>query len=65
MSIYQKYCREVVGEDGALKSFELQYPADFNFGYDVADVLAEETPDKTALSGATRSRRSISFPFGM
>ncbi len=63
MSIYQKYCREVVGEDGALKSFELQYPADFNFGYDVADVLAEETPDKTALVWCNTEQEEHIFSF--
>ena len=49
MSIYQKFCRETVDEKGALQSFELDYSENFNFGYDVVDAIAVETPQKTAL----------------
>ena len=49
MSIYQKYCTEILDEQGGLKEFTLHYPENFNFGYDVVDVIAEETPDKKAL----------------
>lgn len=49
MSIYQKYCREVLDEQGVLRRFTLDYPDDFNFGYDVVDAIADRNPDKTAL----------------
>lgn len=49
MSIYQKYSKEVLDEHGALTSLSLNYPGNFNFGYDVVDAVAEETPEKTAL----------------
>ena len=49
MSIYQRYCREIVDENGSLKKIELDYPSNFNFGYDVVDVIAGETPEKKAL----------------
>ncbi len=49
MSIYQKFCRETVSESGRLESIELSYPENFNFGYDVVDAIAGETPEKTAL----------------
>ena len=49
MSIYQRFCREVTDENGSLKKIELDYPENFNFGYDVVDVIAKETPDKKAL----------------
>ena len=49
MSIYKKFCSEVLGEDGSLKEFSLNYPENFNFAYDVVDAIAEETPDKTAI----------------
>ena len=49
MSIYLKYCHEVTDEHGALTKIILDYPDNFNFGYDVADRIAEETPDKRAL----------------
>ena len=40
MSIYQHFCREVVDESGALCKIELDYPENFNFGYDVVDAIA-------------------------
>lgn len=49
MSIYQNYCHEITDEHGNLKKLTLDYPDNFNFGYDVVDKIAEETPDKRAL----------------
>ena len=49
MSIYKQYCNEVIDEQGRLKEFTLDYPDNFNFGYDVVDKIADETPDKRAL----------------
>ncbi len=49
MSIYQKFCHEITDENGMLKEFRLDYPDNFNFGYDVVDRTAEEAPDKRAL----------------
>lgn len=64
MSIDQKYCREVVDENGCLKQFELDYPNDFNFGYDVVDALAEETPDKRAIVWCNAEKEERVFSFG-
>ena len=49
MSIYQKFCHEITDEHGNLKKLTLDYPENFNFGYDVVDAIAKETPDKKAL----------------
>lgn len=49
MSIYQNYCREITDEFGNLKEFSLVYPDNFNFGYDVVDIIADKTPQKRAL----------------
>ena len=49
MSIYKQYCNEIVDENGRLKKLTLEYPDNFNFGYDVVDKIANETPDKRAL----------------
>ena len=49
MSISQLYCHEITDENGALTDFYTQYPPDFNFGYDVVDLVAEKEPDKRAL----------------
>lgn len=49
MSIYERFCREELDENGALKEFRLDYPESFNFGYDVVDAVADREPDKTAM----------------
>ena len=49
MSVYKQYCNEIVDENGRLKKITLEYPDHFNFGYDVVDRIADETPAKRAL----------------
>lgn len=49
MSVYKQYCNEIVDENGRLKKITLEYPNNFNFGYDVVDKIANETPEKRAL----------------
>ena len=49
MSIYQKFCDEIIDKNGKLKKLTLKYPDNFNFGYDVIDKIADETPDKKAI----------------
>lgn len=63
MSICQKYCREVLDERGRLKTFALDYPEDFNFGYDVADAIAAQTPEKTAMIWCNTEGEEHRFSF--
>lgn len=49
MSIYKNFCTEILDEAGGLKKITLNYPDNFNFGYDVVDKIADETPDKRAI----------------
>ena len=49
MSVYQEYCHELTDENGNLKKLTLDYPDNFNFGYDVVDKIADEEPEKRAL----------------
>ena len=49
MSIYLKYCHEITGDNGRLEKITLDYPENFNFGYDVVDRVAAETPAKRAM----------------
>ncbi len=49
MSVYQEYCHELTDENGNLKKLTLDYPDNFNFGYDVVDKIADEEPEKKAL----------------
>lgn len=63
MSVYQKFCSESFDASGALEKFELHYPENFNFGYDVVDAVAAETPEKRALvwCNAEGDERIFSF----
>lgn len=63
MSIYKKFCTEVLDRNGVLQKITLDYPKHFNFGYDVVDAIAEETPNKQALvwCNAENEERSFSF----
>ncbi len=49
MTLYQEFSRETFDEKGRLIDFELTYPDNFNFGWDVVDKYAELCPDKRAL----------------
>lgn len=63
MSIYQKYCTEATDEQGRLQKFSLHYPQDFNFGYDVVDAIARETPNKKALVWCNTENEEHIFTF--
>lgn len=63
MSLYQKYCLESLDENGRLVSFALDYPGNFNFGYDVVDAIADATPDKTALVWCNTEQEEHIFSF--
>ncbi len=49
MSIYKRFCNEVFDKNGNLSKITLDFKDDFNFAYDVVDVIADETPDKRAM----------------
>lgn len=47
--LHLKYVNETYDEKGGLKTYSLNVPVDFNFGYDVVDEMARLEPDKTAM----------------
>ena len=56
MCVYKQYCNEIVDENGRLIKITLDYPDNFNFGYDVVDKIAEKTPEKRALEWGNEER---------
>lgn len=64
MSIYRNFCLESFDASGALEKFELRYPENFNFGYDVVDAVAAETPEKRALVWCNAEGDERTFSFG-
>lgn len=63
MSIYQNFCYEEFNENGDLQNLTLDYPENFNFGYDVVDRIAEETPDKRAIVWCNTEGEEHTFTF--
>ena len=47
--IYRKFIREEYDSKGILTDFDLVLPDNFNFSYDILDVIGENFPDRTAL----------------
>ncbi len=64
MALYQRFVRETLDERGRLADFVIDAPPRFNFGYDVVDVIARETPDKRALVWRNARREERIFSFG-
>lgn len=63
MSIYRQFCDERVDANGKLEKITLKYPDDFNFGYDVVDRIAGETPAKRALVWCNTEGEEHTFSF--
>lgn len=64
MRIYQKYCHETLDEHGRLTDVEFHYPDNFNYGYDVVDAIASQTPDKRAMVWCNAEGQERVFSFG-
>ncbi len=50
-------------ENGNLEELTLSYPDNFNFGYDIVDRIADETPDKKALVWCNTDNEEHIFTF--
>lgn len=61
--IYHKFCTEITDKQGNLEKITLQYPDNFNFAYDVVDVIAEETPEKRAIVWCNTENEEHIFSF--
>lgn len=64
MSIYQKFCTEQFDDHGRLTDIQFHYPDNFNFGYDVVDAIAAQTPDKRAVVWCNTEGDQRVFTFG-
>lgn len=64
MSIYQHFYTETVDAAGKLLNIDIHYPDNFNFGYDVIDAIAAESPDKRALVWCNTEGEERIFSFG-
>ena len=65
MTLYQRFLRkpQFGSYEDFLHNFRINVPENFNFAYDVLDVIAEEEPDKRALQWAHMDGRERAFTF--
>ena len=63
MHVYETYCRETFDEKGRLTQIQLDYPADFNFAYDVVDAMARLAPQQKALVWCNSEGQEAQFTF--
>lgn len=49
LNLHKKYLTEVLDENGNPSQFKLHADDDFNFAYDVVDILGKETPERRAM----------------
>ena len=63
MSIYKQFCSEQFDENGRLSDISFDYPENFNFGYDVVDAIARETPSKRAMVWCNTEGDEKTFSF--
>ena len=62
--LYKKFMKETLDDDGLLKAVKFDIPENFNFAFDVLDVLAEKSPDKLAMKWISENHEMHDFSFG-
>lgn len=63
MQLYKNFCNETLDENGNLVTFELDFPENYNFGYDVVDKMAELAPNDTAVVWTNPEKEEKIFTF--
>lgn len=63
MQLYKNFCRETLDSNGNLVDFELDFPQNYNFGYDVVDKMAELAPNDTAVVWTNPGNEEKIFSF--
>ncbi|MGN0551449.1 MAG: AMP-binding protein [Acutalibacteraceae bacterium] len=62
INIHQRFCRETF-YNGQLVDFQPVYEKDFNFAYDVVDVIAKEEPERRAMLWCNDKGEEHTFTF--
>lgn len=66
MSLLNRFVQqsEFASYEEFYENFQINIPKDFNFAFDVADVIADQTPDKIAIVWCDDQGREATFTFG-
>ncbi len=62
--LHHQFCRETFDEEGVICGFEPVYEPNFNFAYDVVDVIAREEPERRAMVWCNVSGEEKILTFG-
>ena len=63
-NINLRYVEETYDEQGVLTNFDVHYPENFNFGYDVVDDIGVNDPDRRAMVWCNPEGEEHVFTFG-
>ena len=63
VGIADRYIETTLDDDGILDSISYMNDENFNFAYDVVDVMAKKCPDKLAMLHVSREGRERHFTF--
>ena len=61
--LYARYAREKYNSQGVLCDYRLEYPDNFNFGYDIVDDIAVNEPERTAMVWCSDTGEEHIFSF--
>ena len=64
MQLFKNFCNVKLDEKGVLKEFNLDFPENYNFGYDVVDKMAELAKDDIAMVYTNPEKEEKTFTFG-
>ncbi len=57
--ICHKYLSETIDENGLLTDVKFNVPDNFNFAFDVVDVIAERNPNKRAMLWVSKDKKDV------
>ena len=63
MKMADTFSREIFDSRGRLSELRLDYPDNFNFAYDVVDVMGEKAPDQRAICWCNMENEEHIFTF--
>lgn len=63
-AFYTRFIRETFDPSGRLVSYTYAYPEHYNYGYDVADALGREYPDRLAMLWRNDKGEQVRLTFG-
>lgn len=63
MQLFNDFCDYTLDSNGVLEKFELKYPENYNFGYDVVDEMAKNAPDDIAVEWTNVHGEKKTFTF--